>query len=481
MKESTGATPRKWGRDYVLYGAGSAARQLAAVIMLPIYTRYLSPADYGAVEICSLIVGCMSLIAGLSLGEGIFRYFHTSRGHQVVSTALIVGLASNGLGALVLAAISPALAALFLGPEYSSKLILLLGLTLIAECCSSIPMCHMRAEGRAVMFFWLGILRLVLNLAFNIYLVVFADLGPLGVIYGALASTTIVAVVALPYTLARTRIVWSRDAARALVAFGVPLSLANVAVFYLGAADRFFIEHFFSLAQVGVYALAARIAQGFTLICYEPFGQVWDAEKYRLWQRHRSIEPVQSVFRLLCANLLVGGALLSIFAREVLALLAHHDFAHAADIAPVLIAAATLTVLSMFARLGSLVADRTRNVNRAAWVSAGALTALALLLVPQFGAMGAAFAVLGGAATRVAAENYLAARAQDFALPWMRFCVIASAVSAAVLAILLWCPSGPAGLAMKLVCAAVLAAGIWWSPLVGRSERQLFFRVVRSW
>jgi O-antigen/teichoic acid export membrane protein len=481
MREHGPAGRRKWGRDYVLYGAGSAARQIASVVMLPIYTRYLSPADYGAVEICSLIVACMSLIAGLSLGEGIFRHFHTQHGPRVVSTALLVGVFSNGLGAIVLFAAAPVLAGLFLGGDYSPTLLALFALTLVAECCSSIPMCHMRVDGRAVLFFWVGILRLVLNVAFNVYFVIFAELGPLGVVYGALASTTIVALVALPYTLARIRISWSHDAARALVRFGLPLSLANIAVFYLASADRFFLEHFFSLAQVGVYALAARLAQGFLLLFYEPFGQVWDAEKYRIWQRHRSVEPVQSVFRLLCANLLLGGAVLSIFAPEIFAVLATDQFARAADLAPILIAAAILTSLSMFARLGSLVADQTRNVNRSAWISAVALTVLAIALVPSFGAMGAALAVLGGAAVRAAIENHLASKAQDFSLPWGSFVLVAIVMLAVVTATKIWSPSGAAGIAAKALIALVLIAGAWWSPLVRTSDRQLFLRVVRSW
>jgi O-antigen/teichoic acid export membrane protein len=481
MHEQPPVIRRKWGRDYVLYGAGSAARQLASIIMLPIYTRHLSPADYGAVEICSLIVACMSLIAGLSLGEGIFRYFHTHYGARIVPTALLVGILSNGFGALLIVASAPLLAALFLGAGYSPTLVALFGLTLVAECCSSIPMCHMRVEGRAVLFFWIGILRLVLNVAFNVYFIVFAELGPLGVVYGALASTTIVALVALPYTLARVRMHWSRDAAQALVRFGVPLSLANIAVFYLVSADRFFLEHFFSLAQVGVYALAARLAQGFLLICYEPFGQLWDAEKYRVWQRYRSVEPVQSVFRLLCANLLVGGAILSIFAPEIIGLLATPQFASAAEIAPILIGASILTSLAMFSRLGSLVSDQTRNVNRSAWISAIALTALALALVPRYGAIGAALAVLGGAAVRATVDNHLARVAQDFSLPWASFGFVGALVLAIVAAVLFWSPHGASGIATKFVCSIALTAAVWWSPLVRAAERQLIFRVVRSW
>jgi O-antigen/teichoic acid export membrane protein len=463
-----------------LYGVGSAARQLASVIMLPIYTRHLSPGDYGAVEIASLLVACAALIAGLSLGEGIFRYYHSERGPRVISTALLVGLLSNGLAALLIWIAAPTLGATFLGPGYSHQLIALLSLTLVADCCSSVAACQMRAEGQALRYFALGMLRLALNVGLNTYFLVALDLGPMGVVYGGLLAASVTAAVALAYTLSRVGMRWSRDAAVALVSFGIPLAFANIATFYLTAADRFFIESFVSLAEVGVYALAARLAQGYLLICYEPFGQLWDAEKYRLWERSRNSAPFQSVFRLLTTSLLAGGACLSICAPEIIRLLATERFERAAAIAPILIAAAALTALSMFCRLGSLVTDRTGNVNRAAWLAAVALTGLALLLVPRWGTNGAAGAVLGAAAVRLFAEHWLATRAHDLQFPWGTLAPVALAVVAFTICVLAFSPAGAPGLLVKFAACAVLTAALWWSPLMSTTEREFALRVIGS-
>ncbi len=465
----------------MLYGVGSAARQLASVIMLPIYTRHLSPADYGAVELASLLVACTSLIAGLSLGEGIFRNFHSGRGYQVVSTALLVGLLSNGVAAALLWFAAPALTAAFLGADYAPAMIALLSLTLIGDCCASIAACQMRAEGRAMRYFLLGMLRLGLNVGLNVYFVVVKGLGPMGVVYGGLLSTAIVAVIAVVYVVTRAGVHWSRDAARSLVSFGIPLAIANVAAFYLASADRFYIEHFFSLAEVGVYALAARLAQGFLLICYEPFGQLWEAEKYRLWERSRDSGPFRSVFRLLSATLLGGGACLSLCTPEILDVLATAAFDRAAVIAPILIGAAALTSLSLFCRLGSLVTNQTQNVNRSAWSAAIALTVLSLLLVPPWGAVGAALAVLGAAAVRLFVEHRLATAAHDLELPWGMLAPVTVCVIAVVAVLLAVTPTGMAGLAVKAISCAAILLGLWWSPLFTATERDFAVRLIKSW
>src|SRR2546421_2507243 len=44
--------------------------------MLPVYTRYLTPADYGTLQLLIMVLEVMSIVAGSRLGAGVFYYFH---------------------------------------------------------------------------------------------------------------------------------------------------------------------------------------------------------------------------------------------------------------------------------------------------------------------------------------------------------------------------------------------------------------------
>ncbi|MEZ5512877.1 MAG: lipopolysaccharide biosynthesis protein [Steroidobacteraceae bacterium] len=471
------------GSHLLLYGIGSLTKQLATVVMLPIYTYYLSPADYGAVEIVSLIVSSMSLIAGMNLGEGLFRYYHEREdlggGRKAVASALGLAFGLNLLGTILLLILSPVLASQFLSNSDLWYLVAICAATLVSESCVSIVTCHMRAEQNAWHFFWTGIARLILQVGFNVFFVIYLRLGVLGVFLGLLASSVLLALAILPYSIRRVGFSVSVASARLLLVFGGPLVLANVAQFYLGAIDRFFLEHFQDLASVGIYALAARLAQSFLTLIYEPFEQIWDPEKYRIWRAGRNIEPFQRVFRLLTSILVICGVGISILAPEIFALLTSKPFAFAGVVAPVLVASSICTALTRFARFGSLAEGKTGNVYKAALVSATVMTLMLFVLTPQFGAMGAATAVVGAAVVRVFVEDRMARRLVNLRLPWGSFLVVAGVGILVALGCFQLGPISPGNIAIKVTCVIALAGAIWWSPYLGYAERHLVLTLIR--
>ena len=82
---------RQAGIYSVRYGAGIVLSQSISFLMLPIYTRFLSPADYGVMELIELALDLIATVAGARIAVGIFRYYHKARDvesqNAVVSTA----------------------------------------------------------------------------------------------------------------------------------------------------------------------------------------------------------------------------------------------------------------------------------------------------------------------------------------------------------------------------------------------------------
>ena len=58
-----------------VYGLGSLAARVASVLLLPLYTRYLTPTDYGRVELVLALVLAVSVITKLGLINAFFRFF----------------------------------------------------------------------------------------------------------------------------------------------------------------------------------------------------------------------------------------------------------------------------------------------------------------------------------------------------------------------------------------------------------------------
>lgn len=475
---------KKLTRDYVLYGVGNIGRQIASIVMLPIYTRFLTPADYGAVELATLITMAVSLLAGMNLGDSIFRFYHDApdaKGKkQVIATALLIALVVNSAAALLLVVASPVLNEVFLSDEYSPMILVIYSVMLVTESWYSIPMTQMRADGQAVRFVMSAMAKLFMQIALNLYFVVYLRMGAMGVAYAAIIASVLSVAMVLPYSAARAGFRASRTVSRQLVGFGLPLAFANIAGFYLASSDRFFLEHSVGLAKVGVYVLAAKLAQAFMMLIYDPFEQIWDSEKYRIWYAHRDIGPLQQVFRLTSLALLVAGSGAAIFSHEIFTLLATPAYAGASRIAPILIASSVCVALTRYCRMGSLVSGRTGDVTKAACISAVLVTVLLAVLVPAFGMEGAAFAVLGSSAARLWIEHQMAKRHLDMQLDWKLFFGVATASVLAYVFCAALAPDGFLGMLIKLLLWVTLAAVLWYSPALRSDDRSLVYGLIRT-
>src|SRR2546429_9626039 len=64
------------GKHGLVYGGGIILSKAVAFIMLPVYTHYLTPADYGLLQLVDMVLEVASIVAGSRPGAGIFRYYH---------------------------------------------------------------------------------------------------------------------------------------------------------------------------------------------------------------------------------------------------------------------------------------------------------------------------------------------------------------------------------------------------------------------
>ena len=90
----------------LIYGIAIILQHMASIVMLPIYTRFLTPADYGVAELLSMGVEFIGLILGVVSAEAMFRFYYDSDNENyrksVVCTAFILSLAFNCVGFLII-------------------------------------------------------------------------------------------------------------------------------------------------------------------------------------------------------------------------------------------------------------------------------------------------------------------------------------------------------------------------------------------
>lgn len=387
-------------RQSSIYFIGDAIRRTVGLFMLPVYTRYLNPAEYGTVELIELFVSVTTIVFGiLALSDSMVRIYHqygNSGKDQsgVISTALwcmAIGSSAITLLAFVFAEYlsilvlhTPMHAGLIRGAFAAMAFGNLVELILVYE----------RMRQRAGFFVAFSIFQVLITVAFNIYFIVFAGMGVWGFVLSKLISTGAGAVFLAIRILREVKWKFNLPAAREMAHFGSPLILSSLSFFVIHFADRFFLGQYTTLSQVGIYALAYRFGFLVTNIVGEPFGRTWSVTLYSYTAEAGWREHFARVMGYLAFCLFTVATILSLFISELLEYVASPAYQSGAQLVPIIAFAYVCREFGDFFRGILFINKRSRVFSGITILCALLNTGLNFWLIPLHGAAGAAWATL---------------------------------------------------------------------------------------
>lgn len=420
-KIGAGGQLRKTATHSAIYAIGTIISRLTGLVMLPIYTRYLSPADYGVIELLSMAIEITGILVGLRISQAMFRFYILEEDgdekKKIVSTVLLTALAASFSGASILYIAAEPLSALIFGSSEYQYEFQLFSFTLITNAVISVGQAYMRARQKPILYVLIGTITLVIQVVLNVIFVVMMEMHVKGVIYSALGSGAVVAIGYLLYIFSSVGFYFSGTIARRLISFIAPLILASLGAFYVAYADKYFIRMFGSLTEVGLYALAARVTAIIGMV-YQSFNSSWSADRFEI-VKHKNAKIIFSqVFRFLSAALVIMGVGLALFAGDLFHIMTSQEYYSAANIVPFLVLASIARTYVLFCNFGIMLGERTRHIAEANWLKVVVSSVGYILLIPYLGVYGAAITLLVGSLVELYWVNKKAKQEYDMELRW---------------------------------------------------------------
>src|ERR1019366_987872 len=91
-------------RHSAIYGFGTVLAKVVGFAMLPFYTHYLKPVDYGVLEILDLSMSLFGMVFNMGIAASLLRYYAAAQSptdkQRVVSTAFLFTVATGGVAML---------------------------------------------------------------------------------------------------------------------------------------------------------------------------------------------------------------------------------------------------------------------------------------------------------------------------------------------------------------------------------------------
>lgn len=381
-----------------VFGLGSLSNKIIGFLLLPLYTSQLSTADYGILSIVGTTSSLLNAVLQMGLSTSTFKhYFATddpTERKRIVSTALLWLIFISTVSALLFSFVSPFFSQLLLGDKVHTAYIRLMVVTLIFNVTSIIPMAILRSQKRAKAYSALSVISFTLGTILNIYVVVVAKQGVLGILVASLLASIFRAMAGVVLCRVNFAFIFSFSTLRSLLRFGAPLIPSALSSFALSQADRYFLRYFSTLSQTGLYSLGFRFGVFINLLVVQPFQMIWLPMAFEMDGRPNAEEYYTRMltYVLLAATWVALGV--SLLGREAIFIMAAPAYHSAYRVIPWIAFAYVFYAAYMTVNIGIYLKNKT---HWAIWIvgSAALFNILSnFVLIPGQGMMGAGLATL---------------------------------------------------------------------------------------
>ena len=379
-----------------VFGIGTALQRGIAFLLLPLYTRALTPAEYGTLSVLLAATSAASMLFGFGLEMGLFRSFFLyaddprRKRDFLGSIWRFLIVAPFGASVVCTAIAVPFLAGTTQVTPLEVLLALLAGAFYVGA--SAVPLVILRVEQRLRDFMALPIVDAIATPTLTVVLVVWQHDGILGWLIAAAGSNLIL-------LLAATRIVpWDRgtryrwELVRSAVRFGATLIPHAFALWALLLIDRAVLAGLVSARELGIYSLAANVGvpvaiavQSLNQAMMPAYANAGINPGQRDHLADLVVVQITSVLAICLAGALLGGPLLQIMAPA-----AYHS---AAPLVAWIVLGYTFLGLYFIPMNGiTLGAGRSGFVWTVSALGAASNVALLVMFVPHGGITAAAIA-----------------------------------------------------------------------------------------
>ena len=387
---------RKFIKDSAVYAVPSFVSSGLSLFLVPLYTRVLSPGEYGSLDLIIVFASIVNLTITLQVSQGVARFYtsETDPGRKVLyaASSFWFTLFCYGVFLGFTLLFKNVLSELIMG-QADLQFAFQIGVVYIfANGILSLIHNQLRWELQSVRYAIISLTVALITAGVSIWLVYSIHLGLAGLLLGMLSGSAVGSVLGLWWLRSSFQCRFSGAQLKEMLCFSTPLVLAGISVWVSLYVDRLMIQYFLNIDEVGIYGIGYRLASTSSIVMVGFQGALTPLI-YTHYQHSSTPSQLEKIFRIFMIFALLTLLILSLFASNILALMTTPSYYGASKLAVFLVPAMLLSNMYIFAP-GIGIAKKNKYI---LWISIfGALlnTLLNIILVPLFGIIGASIATL---------------------------------------------------------------------------------------
>ena len=384
---------KKLGKNTLWMLVGNFATKLLSFFLVPLYTTYLSTADYGVADLMTTTVSLLSPILTIAASEGILRFTLNKENdtRQVLSLSVTIG----AIGFVVLICVSPILRNYVAFKDYYWLFLiyyLLYNLLWIVQQ-------YTKGINHVKHYAISGFLSTIGCVVSNICFLTVLKIGIIGFLYAQILACAVPVV----YLIIREKLYqkmvlpWKIPVAllRKYLVYCLPLIPNQLSWWINNSSDKYILNFYWGLSFTGIYSVAYKIPTILNVVG-GIFASSWQISSIENFGSNESKRFYASVYKKYFSLFACVSSGIILFIKVLAKLLFAKDFFEAWPYAALLVLASLVQAMGQFYETIYICAMKPTSLLGTTLLAAAVNTGLNFVLIPKLGAYGAALATFAG-------------------------------------------------------------------------------------
>jgi len=385
----------------LIYTLSNLLQKGMAFLLIPVYTHYLNADGYGILSVVAALNGFLAVFFTLSLHGAMTRFYfdyrdqpETLKSFWGTQLTFILLVSTAGGGALLITG-QWVLAPVIGDVPYMPYVVLGIFISMFQPVFQTL-LALLQTREQPLLYAVLNLANFVITIALAISLVVFWGWGAEGPLFALLAAAAITFVLSLWILRHEVRFGIQKEHLRTGLRYSLPLVPHALAGVLTAMLDRLLINGLVGMSAAGVYALAFQLATVVAVIT-DSVNRAYFPVVTQILKDGDSakVDELPRVALYMVGAYCAAALGLSVFAPEIVALVAPPAFGEAASAVPLIAFAFALNgVYYIYVNILFYRADGTRLIPLATVVGGAVSIGANLFLIPRFGIAGASMAMV---------------------------------------------------------------------------------------
>lgn len=388
----------KFIKDSTTYLVASVISTGIAFITLPIYTRFLSPADYGIIALFLMFGKVSASLVSIGISSASYRYYFELKDDSLKyrilnSTNFLFLLVVFFLSSILVFYLSGWVSSIIFDGKITKKLILFSFYNGSVEYLINYITLILTAQLRSITYSFIIISHTVIKVIIAFYYLFIQQLTYMAIIYATIISNIIIIIILIFLFRKAFVIRFSLSSLKKSLLFAYPLTPTKIIGLIYTSFDKLMLNNYTGLTSIGYYIFGQKFGNILKIVM-DSIGKVW----LPFFMNNANIgtnesrKSIVSRFYELSFFYMTFGLFLIYYSEEMIKILTTKEYYPAMYVVPIYVFFYFFSIIGTITVAQFMYAEKLVYRLPIVIVSVFVNILLNLLLIPHYGAIGAAFA-----------------------------------------------------------------------------------------